>query len=539
VAGGIAVLFRADLEVSVTAPGAVIGGRYRLVRRIGDGGMGSVWEGWDEVLHRAVAVKQLLSQPGLRPAEAEMARSRAMREARITARLHHPNAVAVYDVVDQDGQPCLIMQYLPSTSLRALLMEQGVLPPAAAARMGAEVAGALAAAHEAGIVHRDVKPGNVLITEDGTAKLTDFGVSHAVGDVSLTSTGMVTGTPAFLAPEVARGTESTFASDVFSLGATLYAALEGDPPFGNDPNPMAVLHKVASGQIIPPKRSGALAPLLTRMLAPDPADRPSMLHVKRTLEALHGDLAGEQHATQRLRSGGPPANRAQTLALPVVAQSPGTPPEQVPAERSGRRGALVLLALAGLLVAALVLGLLLLRDNGNNNAGKGTPGSTVTRSHSSPATTPQTSTPATSSAASSTAASTTASTTAATSSPPRSSPASSTAPAGIPTAAELARAITDYYGLLPGGTDQAWARLTPRYQSGTAQNRQTYQAFWDSIQRVSVADATGQPPGSVTATITYNFKDGRVTVERTAYGLVKDAGVLKIDSSQVLSSQTR
>ena len=144
-------------------------------------------------------------------------------------------------------------------------------------RIGADLAAALQAAHSVGIVHRDVKPGNVLIAGDGSAKLTDFGISHAVGDVTLTSTGMVSGTPAYLAPEVARGGESGFAADVFSLGATLYACTEGTPPFGADANPMAVLHRVASGQMIPPRRSGSMTPLLLHMMASDPADRP--IHV--------------------------------------------------------------------------------------------------------------------------------------------------------------------------------------------------------------------------------------------------------------------
>ena len=187
----------------------LIAGRYRLMNRIGSGGMGHVWLAWDERLNRAVAVKQLHSPVGLPEAEARVAHDRAMREARITARLHHPNAVPVFDVVDHEGQPCLVMQYLPSRSLQAVLTERGPLPAREVARIGSELAAALAAAHRADIVHRDVKPGNVLVADDGTARITDFGISHALGDASLTSTGMVTGTPAYLAPEVARGTSSS------------------------------------------------------------------------------------------------------------------------------------------------------------------------------------------------------------------------------------------------------------------------------------------------------------------------------------------
>ncbi len=210
----------------------VIAGRYRLVERIGLGGMGSVWTAHDERLQRTVAVKILHLPAGSGEAEAEVAKNRAMREARITARLHHPHAVPVFDVVEHDGQPCLIMQYLPSRTLQEVLAESGTLPADEVALLGAEVGSALAAAHAVGIVHRDVKPANILITPDGSARITDFGISHALGDPKLTSTGMVTGTPAFLAPEVARGEPSSSASDVFSLGATLFTAVEGSPPSG-------------------------------------------------------------------------------------------------------------------------------------------------------------------------------------------------------------------------------------------------------------------------------------------------------------------
>jgi serine/threonine protein kinase len=277
------------------------------------------------------------------------------------------------------------------------------------ARIGAEVASALAAAHEAGIVHRDVKPGNVLITEDGSAKLTDFGVSHAVGDVNLTSTGMVTGTPAFLAPEVARGAMSAFPADVFSLGSTLYAALEGTPPFGTDQNPMAVLHKVASGHIVPPRRSGPLAPLLLRMLAPDPADRPPMIEVARNLAALHTDMSAAQKATQPIAMPFPVGNSPSdhTIALPVAghdanAATPERPPI-APAsvtERGRRRpvGALVAAALLVLVGLAILVGFLLFGPGGGGNRGNtaGGPASPLTSTR-----TPATSTPPTSTATSS------------------------------------------------------------------------------------------------------------------------------------------
>ena len=147
--------------------------------------MGVVWEAWDDRLHRAVAVKQLHAQHGLSDADAELATLRAMREARITARLDHPNAVPVFDVVEHEGRPCLIMQFLPSSPLSAVLKERTTLPTLESARIVSQVASALAAAHQVGIVHRDVKPGNILIAEDGTARISDFGISHALGDATL------------------------------------------------------------------------------------------------------------------------------------------------------------------------------------------------------------------------------------------------------------------------------------------------------------------------------------------------------------------
>ena len=293
-----------------------IAGRYVLLDRIGTGGMGHVWRAHDERLGREVAVKLLHTHWAASGVEAGIGNERAMREARITARLHHAHAVPVFDVVEHEGQPCLIMQYFPSRSLAEVLAaEHGRLPVPTVALIGSEVASALAAAHEVGIVHRDVKPANVLIAEDGTAKITDFGIAHALGDVSLTGSGMVTGTPAYLSPEVARGGRATPASDVFSLGATLYAALEGQPPFGTGENPMALLHRVASGDIVPPRQAEALTPLVLQMLAVDPADRPAMDEVARLLSAPQGE-AGALHPTIVAAAAATPAAQPATDRLP-------------------------------------------------------------------------------------------------------------------------------------------------------------------------------------------------------------------------------
>ncbi|MGW4208545.1 serine/threonine-protein kinase [Lentzea sp. NPDC004789] len=267
-----------------------LAGRYTLLERLGSGAMGVVWRARDEMLHREVAIKQLLL-PDLEPRLVEQACERAMREGRIAARLHHPNAIGVFDVVIDDGKPCLVMEYLPSRSLSEVLKERGTLPPEEAARIGAQVVAALAAAHEAGIVHRDVKPGNVLIGHNGSVKITDFGISRAAGDVSVTRTGGLAGTLAYLAPELARGAEPDPAADMFSFGATLYALTEGQPPFGRTENEFGLLYKISTGQVTPPGRSGSLTPLLTRLLAIEPAARPTAAQVA---EELAAHTAGRQ-----------------------------------------------------------------------------------------------------------------------------------------------------------------------------------------------------------------------------------------------------
>ena len=276
----------------MSTPSTLIADRYRLVKLLGAGGMGIVWQAWDERLHRPVALKMLRTQPELTDSERQVATDRALREARITAGLRHPHAVTVFDVIEHDGQPCIVMELLESTPLSVLLSEHGTVTPSAAARIGAQVGSALAAAHKLRIVHRDVKPGNILMTAEGSAMISDFGISHALGDTTITATGMIHGTPAYLAPEVARGMPTTFASDVFSLGSTLYAALEGAPPFGSERNAIALLHKVARGGYPPPTHAGPLAPLLNQMLAADPKRRPSMTSVTDSLSTMQEDAAG-------------------------------------------------------------------------------------------------------------------------------------------------------------------------------------------------------------------------------------------------------
>jgi len=545
----------------------VIAGRYRLVSALATGGMGVVWKGWDERLHRPVAIKQVRLQPGLSESETTTARNRAMREARNTARLHHPHAVPVYDVVEHDGEPCIIMEFLPSISLQESIRDRGTLPAPEVARIGSEVAKALAAAHRAGIVHRDVKPGNVLLAEDGTTKLTDFGISHAIGDTALTQTGMLTGTPAYLAPEVARGEPATFASDVFSLGSTLYSATEGVPPFGKDDNAMAVLHRVASGQHPRPQRSGPLTPLLTRMLTTDPRQRPTMNEVSRALAAVHAESSAADTAssaparleTVQLDKGrrAPDKPKAAPLPEPPTAAPPEPPPPEPlvalpesasaapeppvdppstvldtwlasggapPRERRGSRGLIAALLAGALVIAAVIVAIALANRKDPNPAAGGAPTTSVTHP-TSPATHPSSPAATTSQRQSSSPSQKTSVTN------PATTPI--TQPGG--SAAQLAQAVTDYYGLLPGNVQQAWSRLTPAYQNSTEPNGfADYQQFWSQFSQVAISGVTAKAPNHVEATITYVGKNGSRNEERRSFDLVRSGGQWKINASAVL-----
>ena len=282
------------LEDPEQVPVALVAGRYRLRELVGAGGMGTVWRATDELLGREVAIKRLRLRD-LPPAEAALARERTMREARIAAALHHPHVVSIFDVVVADGEPWLVLEFVPSRSLGDVLRERGSLPPAEVATIGVQVAAALAAAHAAGIVHRDVKPDNILIATPPASgargqvavKLTDFGIAHSATSPTLTATHVLTGTPAYFAPETARGEGTDGRSDVYSLGATLYAAAEGQPPFGSDAgNVLALLARIGRGDVPPPQRAGPLTDLLRRLTDPVPAARPSAEQAHLALQEL-------------------------------------------------------------------------------------------------------------------------------------------------------------------------------------------------------------------------------------------------------------
>lgn len=315
--------------------GQLVAEHYRLVEQIGSGGTGVVWRAVDERLQRSVAIKQIHIKPSLPEAERDVLRQRAIREARNAARFQHPNAIVVFDITEHGGDPCLVMEYLKSRSLAMVLSANGPLPLTQVARIGTQVASALIAAHQAGIVHRDVKPGNVLLDEHGTVKITDFGISRAAGDVTLTETGLISGTAAYLAPEVARGSDPTPAADVFSLGATLFHALEGEPPYGSG-NPLKVLYAAANGQLSEPRNAGPATDFLLDLLDPKPENRPTMREARDQLARFaevgpaQGPVGYVSAAEQHGRNGRD--HREQMGALSTMeAAAPVAPPRRRPA----------------------------------------------------------------------------------------------------------------------------------------------------------------------------------------------------------------
>lgn len=271
----------------------VVAERYRLVGELGRGGMGRVWAARDELLGRDVAVKELVLPTGMAPEDKRDLVERTIREARAIARLDHRNVVRIFDVVFAGGRPWIVMELVRSRSLFEVVSTDGPMPPEQVARVGLEVLAALRAAHRGGILHRDVKPANVLLGDDGRVVLTDFGLATAAGDSSMTSTGIVLGSPSYLAPERTLDGEIGPAADLWSLGATLYAAVEGKPPYAKS-TPMATLAAVATEPPTPPKRAGVMGPALAALLERDPKRRADAELAERLLrEAASGARSRE------------------------------------------------------------------------------------------------------------------------------------------------------------------------------------------------------------------------------------------------------
>ncbi|MFI6090342.1 serine/threonine-protein kinase [Streptomyces sp. NPDC051218] len=354
----------------------VIAGRYRLLAPLGEGGMGTVWRARDEVLGREVAVKEVRAPAGLPAGEVDRLYARLEREAWAAARIPHRNVVTVYDVASEDGRPWIVMEIVRGLSLSDVLDAEGPMAPKRAARIGAEVLAALRAAHDAGVLHRDVKPGNVLIANDGRVVLTDFGIAMVEGSSALTMTGEVVGSPEFLAPERALGQRPGPESDLWSLGVLIYASVEGHSPFRQD-TPLSTLRAVVDEELPPPRNAGPLVPVIEGLLRKDPAARISAADAENQLRLVAAGgtpqvatplpymptvTSQQQHQHQQAPSPPPPPPYRQE---PVV-----TTTTTAPVSRS-RRTALVLTA--GLVALALALGgLIYALANRDDGGGGGT-----------------------------------------------------------------------------------------------------------------------------------------------------------------------
>ena len=308
--------------MSATPP-RVIAYRYLLLGLLGQGGMGRVWAARDQLLNRDVAIKELVPPPDLTAEERHILRERVMREARAIARLDHRNVVRVFDVLHDGGEPWIVMELVPSRSLYEVLDREGPMPPDRVARIGLALLAALRAAHETGLLHRDVKPANVLLADDGRVVLTDFGLATIAGDSSMTRTGIVLGSPSYLAPERALDHPVGPAADLWSLGATLYFAVEGTGPHTRS-TPMATLVALTTQPPRPPQRAGALRPALAGLLQKDPANRIDAETAERLLRAA-------VEPVEPLDQPGPTPVVAQPVnpappARPLVSPPPASPP---------------------------------------------------------------------------------------------------------------------------------------------------------------------------------------------------------------------
>ncbi|MFK0232252.1 serine/threonine-protein kinase [Streptomyces vinaceus] len=312
-----------------TGAGAVLAGRYRLVEPIGSGGMGKVWRAHDELLHRTVAVKELTAGLYVAQADREVLHARTQKEARAAARIQHPAVVVVHDVLEHDDRPWIVMEYIDGPSLADAAKAAGRIEPAEAARIGLHVLGALRAAHAVGVLHRDVKPGNVLLAKDGRVLLTDFGIAAIEGDSSITRTGEIVGSIDYLAPERVTGGTPGTSSDLWSLGATLYTAVEARSPFRRT-SPISSLQAVVNDEPPALRQAGALGPVITALLRKDPGERPSAQETERMLiEAMEGrqPKAAQAYVPTRAVTSEELADAAEETA-PEAAPAPAPAPDQ-------------------------------------------------------------------------------------------------------------------------------------------------------------------------------------------------------------------
>ncbi|MEU3086613.1 serine/threonine-protein kinase [Streptomyces massasporeus] len=268
--------------------GLLVAGRYRLAESIGSGGMGRVWRAHDEVLHRSVAIKELTAALYVSESEQAILLARTRAEARAAARINHSAVVTVHDVLEHDGRPWIVMELVEGLSLADAVKEEGRVEPREAARIGLWVLRALRAAHTAGVLHRDIKPGNVLLARDGRVLLTDFGIAQIEGDTTITRTGEVVGSVDYLAPERVRGHDPGPSSDLWALGATLYTAVEGRSPFRRT-TPLTTMQAVVEEEAAELQNAGPLTPVIISLLRKDPGTRPDASEAEQMLaEAAEG-----------------------------------------------------------------------------------------------------------------------------------------------------------------------------------------------------------------------------------------------------------
>ncbi|MET9439523.1 serine/threonine-protein kinase [Streptomyces sp. NPDC006610] len=355
----------------------VIAGRYRLLAPLGEGGMGTVWRARDEVLHREVAVKEVRAPAGLPAADVERMYARLEREAWAAARITSRNVVTVYDVAAEEGRPWIVMELVRGISLAELLEAEGPLTPRRAAHIGAEVLAALRAAHGAGVLHRDVKPANVLLSNDGRVVLTDFGIAMVEGSSALTMTGELIGSPEFLAPERALGRRPGPESDLWSLGVLLYAAVEGGTPFRQD-TPLSTLRAIVDEELPPPRRAGPLATVIAGLLRKDPAERIPAERAEEDLRLVGAGgtpRADAPPTTPYAPAAATPAAEPPSTAptRPVPAPAPATGSTAVPPPRDRRAVPVLVAGVAAVALALAGLTYTLLNDgDGDGTAGGGT-----------------------------------------------------------------------------------------------------------------------------------------------------------------------
>lgn len=428
--------------------------------------MGTVWLGRDETLGRVVALKRVGVPPGGDSPDV----ARAEREAKMAARLSHPNVVSVYDLAPDGEQQWLVMEYVEGTNLAELIRANGTLPLDQAAPILAQVAEAIAAAHEAGVVHRDIKPSNILVTPEGQVKLSDFGIARSIGDPSLTQTGLVTGSPAYLSPEVASGGSATEMSDVWSLGATAYHAIEGHPPYEVGDNLFGALYRIVHEEPPRPTTPGWLTPLFEATMVRNEAERWNAAEVRAFLVA--GPSATRPTRERRLpraspASGPPPAGqRTQVVSASgtQTRESPAVPGPLPAAARGGRARPWWLALVAALLAAGMVAAILfaVFQDpRGTTREASGVP--SPTKSASSPATTP--------------------------------------------TADGITAFVTRYLATAPVDQKAGFDMLTPAYRQ-ESRGLETYSAFWQRVSDIKVRSLQGDPQGLV-ATYTYSYRLGQ------------------------------